>query len=52
MARQRSRAADHTVYLLVRVVVCVVQALPWPWALSLARAWAGLPDRPAAPPVF
>jgi hypothetical protein len=27
MARQRSRAADHAVYLLVRVVVCVVQAL-------------------------
>jgi KDO2-lipid IV(A) lauroyltransferase len=33
---------DFTVYLLVRVVVCVVQALSWPCALGLARGMAWL----------
>jgi KDO2-lipid IV(A) lauroyltransferase len=41
-AKRRSRAADYGVYLLVRVVVCVVQALSWPGALWLARGLAWL----------
>jgi KDO2-lipid IV(A) lauroyltransferase len=39
---KRSHAADFAVYLLVRVVVSVVQALSWPSALTLARALAWL----------
>jgi KDO2-lipid IV(A) lauroyltransferase len=42
MARDRSRLADYAAYLLVRVVVCVVQALSWPAALGLARLLAWL----------
>jgi Kdo2-lipid IVA lauroyltransferase/acyltransferase len=42
MAKARSRVADYAVYLLVRVVVCVVQLLPWPLALALARGLARL----------
>jgi hypothetical protein len=33
---------DYTVYLLVRIVVCIVQTLSWPSALALARACAWL----------
>src|SRR5207302_3579478 len=45
MAQERSRAADYAVYLLVRVVVCLVQALPWRLALALARGLAWLAYR-------
>ncbi len=45
MAKERSRAADYAVYLLVRVVVCVVQALSWRSALALARGLAALAYR-------
>jgi KDO2-lipid IV(A) lauroyltransferase len=45
MARPRSRAADFAVYLLVRVIVGVVQALSWPGALALARGLAWLAYR-------
>ncbi|MBY0231067.1 MAG: hypothetical protein K2W96_17420 [Gemmataceae bacterium] len=37
MAKKRSRLADLATYLAVRVVACIVQALPWSMALSLAR---------------
>jgi KDO2-lipid IV(A) lauroyltransferase len=33
---------DYTVYVLIRIVVCVVQTLSWPSALALARAFAWL----------
>jgi KDO2-lipid IV(A) lauroyltransferase len=40
MAKPRSRALDYLVYLVVRIVVCVVQALPvsmaWQFAENLA----------------
>lgn len=42
MGKNRSRRADYAVYLLVRVVVCIVQALSWPAALTLARGLAWL----------
>jgi KDO2-lipid IV(A) lauroyltransferase len=42
MSRPRSRAADYAVYLVVRVVVCVIQALPLPAARRLADALAWL----------
>ena len=42
MAKKRSRATDAAVYLLVRFVVCIVQALSWQSALALARAFAWL----------
>jgi KDO2-lipid IV(A) lauroyltransferase len=42
MAKKRSRVADYVVYLLVRVVVCIVQVLSWRSALTLARAFAWL----------
>jgi KDO2-lipid IV(A) lauroyltransferase len=45
MGKERSRVADYAVYLLVRIVVCVVQALSWRWALRLARALAWLAYR-------
>jgi KDO2-lipid IV(A) lauroyltransferase len=37
MARRRSRAVAYLVYLLVRTVICVMQALPREAALALAR---------------
>ncbi len=36
MARQRRRSVDAAVYALVRLIVCIVQALPPRWALALA----------------
>jgi KDO2-lipid IV(A) lauroyltransferase len=42
VAKKHSAAIDFTVYLLVRVVVCVVQTLSWRSALALARACAWL----------
>ena len=45
MANQRSRVADYTVYLLVRVLICIIQALSWGWALALARGLGWLAYR-------
>jgi KDO2-lipid IV(A) lauroyltransferase len=45
MAKKNSLLSDYTVYLVVRVVVCVVQALSWPLALWAARALAALAYR-------
>src|SRR4051794_40062093 len=45
MVRKRSRVADYAVYLLVRVVVAVVQAMSWRYALGLARGLARLAYR-------
>ena len=42
MARSRSRVADYAVYLLVRIVVCIVQAVSWPVARTLASGLAWL----------
>jgi KDO2-lipid IV(A) lauroyltransferase len=42
MARHRSQVWDYAVYLLVRLVVCLVQMLSWPLALALARGLAWL----------
>ncbi len=42
MAKSRSRVADYAVYLIVRVLVCIIQALSWRPALALARALAWL----------
>ncbi len=38
----RSRVADYLVYVLVRVVVCIVQVLSWQAALAIARVLAWL----------
>jgi KDO2-lipid IV(A) lauroyltransferase len=42
MARERSRVTDYAVYLLVRVLVCIVQALSWPSCAALASGLAWL----------
>jgi KDO2-lipid IV(A) lauroyltransferase len=40
MAKKRAAWLDYAVYLLIRVIVCVVQALSWSWALGFARLLA------------
>ena len=45
MAKKRSRVLDYAIYLLVRILVCFVQALSWRWALDLARVLAWLAYR-------
>jgi KDO2-lipid IV(A) lauroyltransferase len=45
MAKARSRTTDFAVYVAVRVVVCVVQALSWPLALKFADVLAWLACR-------
>src|SRR5438067_2228396 len=45
MARPRSKIADFSVYVLVRLIVCVVQALSFRAALGLANALAWLAYR-------
>jgi KDO2-lipid IV(A) lauroyltransferase len=45
MAKQRSAVADFAVYLLVRLVVCVLQALSLPAARQVARGLAWLAYR-------
>jgi KDO2-lipid IV(A) lauroyltransferase len=45
VAKKRSRVADYAVYLLVRFLVCLVQALSWRLALALARGMAWLAYR-------
>src|SRR5689334_9876452 len=41
MAKERSRVADYAVYLVVRVVICVIQTLSYPAACKAAKwlAW-------------
>src|SRR5262245_29320526 len=45
MAKERSAVADFTVYALVRIVICIVQALPWRMAVSVAGGLAWLAYR-------
>ena len=45
MAKTRVAWIDYAVYLLIRMIVCFVQALPWSWALGFARLLAGLAYR-------
>jgi KDO2-lipid IV(A) lauroyltransferase len=40
MPRRRSRLFDFGVYLAVRVLVCVIQAMSWPAALGFAQLFA------------
>lgn len=42
MAKSRSRVVDYLVYLLIRVVICFIQALPYELALRLATGLAWL----------
>ena len=42
MARARSRVMDYLVYLLVRVLICIIQILPFRMALRVAHALAWL----------
>ncbi len=42
MAKQRNLVADYLVYVVVRFFACVIQALPYAAALSLARGLAWL----------
>src|SRR5688500_1870512 len=42
MPPRRSPVADYLAYLAVRLVVCVIQALPWTTALALARLLAAV----------
>jgi KDO2-lipid IV(A) lauroyltransferase len=45
MSKERSPVADYLVYLVVRVIVCVIQALSFDTARSLARGLAWLAYR-------
>jgi KDO2-lipid IV(A) lauroyltransferase len=45
MAKKRVLCIDYAVYLLIRVIVCVIQALSWSWALGFARLLANLAYR-------
>ena len=45
MAMKRAPWTDYAVYLLIRMLICVVQALSWSWALGLARLLARLAYR-------
>jgi KDO2-lipid IV(A) lauroyltransferase len=45
MAKKRAPWLDYAAYLLIRMIVCVVQALSWPWALGFARLLASLAYR-------
>jgi KDO2-lipid IV(A) lauroyltransferase len=45
MAKERSKVVDYIVYLLVRTIVCVVQALSWPAARAFAHGLAWLAYR-------
>src|SRR4051794_638359 len=42
MSRARSHLADYAVYLLVRVLVCILQVLSWEGARQFARLLAWL----------
>jgi KDO2-lipid IV(A) lauroyltransferase len=43
--KKRPAAVDYAIYLLIRVVMCLVQALSWRGALALARGIAWLAHR-------
>ncbi len=45
MSKPRSKSADYAIYLVVRLLVCVVQALSWRSAAALARGLAWLAYR-------
>jgi KDO2-lipid IV(A) lauroyltransferase len=45
MAKERSRVADFLVYLIARVVICIIQLLPFETACLLARGLAWLAYR-------
>jgi KDO2-lipid IV(A) lauroyltransferase len=45
MARPRSQVTDYFVYLLVRSLICLIQALPWSVACRLASGLAWLAYR-------
>jgi KDO2-lipid IV(A) lauroyltransferase len=45
MSKKRAPSIDFAIYLLIRVVVCVIQALSWSSALAFARLLAGLAYR-------
>jgi KDO2-lipid IV(A) lauroyltransferase len=45
MSKARRRVADFAVYLLVRIVVCIIQALPYRTACAFAGALAWLAYR-------
>ena len=45
MDKKRAFWFDCAVYLLIRVLVCVVQALSWPWALGFAHLLAAFAYR-------
>lgn len=42
MTHKRHWLLDYAVYLTVRLVVCVIQALPWSWAVAAAEGLARL----------
>ncbi|HMF12147.1 MAG TPA: lysophospholipid acyltransferase family protein [Gemmataceae bacterium] len=45
MSKQRSKVCDYAVYLVIRIVVCIVQALPYRAGLAFAQALAWLAYR-------
>src|SRR4051812_24445924 len=45
MARLRRWLFDYAVYLVVRVLVCALQAVPWSWAKAFADGLAWLAYR-------
>jgi Kdo2-lipid IVA lauroyltransferase/acyltransferase len=45
VARPRRWLFDYAVYLVVRVLVCVIQAVPWSWAKAFADGLAWLAYR-------
>jgi KDO2-lipid IV(A) lauroyltransferase len=45
MSKQRSKVGDYAVYLVIRIVVCIVQALPYRAGLAFAGALAWLAYR-------
>ncbi|MCZ2344300.1 MAG: lysophospholipid acyltransferase family protein [Bacteroidales bacterium] len=44
-AKSRNRVLDYTVYLVVRMLVCVLQAMPMSWAFACAEGLARLAYR-------
>src|SRR5262249_13421720 len=45
MSKERSKSADYAVYLVLRIVVCIVQAFPYRAGRALAGALAWLAYR-------
>jgi KDO2-lipid IV(A) lauroyltransferase len=42
MARRWSPALDFAVYLVARIIICIIQAVPWNWATAFADQLAWL----------